>query len=80
VYGRDDLSAPRYDLSLLAPRVMGSRAEEIYAAPEEAARASGAAPAIVPPRAFWASLGLAVVVLLGLIVRLVRREEGAAST
>lgn len=79
VYGRDDLSAPRYDLALLAPRVMGSRAEEIYAAAEEPARASSATAAIVPPRVFWASLALAVVVLLGLIVRLVRREEGAAS-
>ncbi len=79
VYGRDDLSAPRYDLALLAPRVMGSRAEEVHAAPEQPAAASSAAPAIVPPRVFWASLGLAVVVLLGLIARLVRREEGAAS-
>jgi len=79
VYGREDLSAPRYDLALLAPRVMGSRAEEIHAAPEQPAHASSATPAIVPPRVFWASLGLAVAVLLGLIVRLVRREEGAAS-
>lgn len=79
VYGRDDLSPPRYDLALLAPRVMGSRAEEVHAAPEEPARASSATPALVPPGVFWASLGLAVAVLLGLIVRLVRHEEGAAS-
>ena len=49
LYGRDDLSAPRYDLALLAPRVMGSKAQEVYAAAEQPASAASAAPAIVPP-------------------------------
>jgi hypothetical protein len=34
----------------------------------------------VSPRLFWAILGVAVIVLLALIVRLVRREEPAAPT
>src|SRR5206468_11077399 len=33
-YGRDDLPPPRYDLSLLAPQVMGAPAREIIAGPE----------------------------------------------
>ena len=79
VYGREDLGAPTYDLALLAPRVMGSVAQEVYPEREEPAGGAAAVATIVSPPVFWASLGLAVVVLLGLIVRLVRREEGAAS-
>jgi hypothetical protein len=75
VYGREDLTAPRYDLALLAPQVMGAAATEIAAAPAtEVERASGAT--FVSPRLFWIVLGVAVVVLLGLIARLVAAGEG----
>jgi hypothetical protein len=73
VYGRKDLQTPQYDLALLAPKVMGDRATEV------AASAAGGTPApadpIVSPRVFWFVLGCAVVVLLGLIARLIVRQE-----
>ena len=71
VYGRDDLPPPRYDLSLLAPQVMGAPAREISASPERAG-GPGASPSFVSPRVFWLFLCTAVIALLLLIVRLVR--------
>jgi hypothetical protein len=75
VYGRDDLNVPRYDLALLAPQVMGQVAADAPAAAEQPAGEGRPAAAIVSPPVFWAALGLAVIVLLGVIVRLVRRDE-----
>ena len=67
---------PRYDLALLAPYVLGQRAQTIHAGPERGTNGdtpgAGAQPSLVSPVAFWAVLGLAVVVLLGLVVRMVR--------
>jgi hypothetical protein len=75
VYGHDQLEAPRYDLQLLAPRVLGRRAEEIQAGPEQPANAVATTLAqTVPAAVFWAVLALAVIVLLGLVVGLMRRE------
>jgi hypothetical protein len=77
-YGRPNLPNPRYDLALLAPYVLGQRAQTAEAGPERGANGdapeSGAQPSLVSPMAFWAVLGVAVVVLLGLVVRMVRRE------
>lgn len=73
VYGRDDLAAPRYDIALLAPRLLDAAASEVLAAPEHG-DASHASP--VPQRAFWATLAVAVMVLLVLIARLVRAGPG----
>jgi hypothetical protein len=77
IYGKDRVPAPRYDLQLLAPQLMGRLAEEVTAGPEqrfgESATASGVE--MVPPVVFWSVLALAVLVLLALIVRLMRREE-----
>ena len=70
LYGREDLQPPRYDLSLLAPKLMGAPATEVKAGPE-ASRAD--AEPFISPRWFWALLGAAVIVLLGLIVRLAKR-------
>jgi hypothetical protein len=70
LYGRNDLQPPRYDLSLLAPRLMGAAATEVAAGPESA---RAGAPAFVSPRWFWAFLGAAVLVLLGLIAKLAKR-------
>lgn len=69
-YGRDDLAAPQYDLTLLAAQIMGASVREITAGPEHGG-ATTEAPLVSPPF-FWAFLGVAVVALLGLIVRLVR--------
>jgi hypothetical protein len=70
VYGRDDASAPQYDLALLAPAVMGAEARGVVAEPETTAAPTPPA-GMLSPRLFWVGLGLAVVVLLGLIVRLI---------
>ena len=72
-YGRDDLQVPRYDLALLAPQVMGAVATEIGAAAPSATAPSEDHQFISRPF-FWGLLGLAVVALLGLIVRLVRTQ------
>jgi hypothetical protein len=69
VYGRRDLAPPQYDLSLVAPQVMGVEAREVVAAPETGSEAR-TSPAFISPRAFWVFLAVAVVVLLGLIARL----------
>lgn len=80
IYGRDDIQAPKYDLQLLAPQLMGRRATDVVAGPEQpfspGSAQDSSAPA-VPPAVFWAALTLAVVVLLVLVVRLIRRDAGA---
>jgi hypothetical protein len=81
IYGRDDIQAPRYDLQLLAPQLMGRRAEDVVPGSEQPfspGAGQDTAPT-VPPMVFWSALGLAVVVLLGLVVRLIRRDADAPS-
>ena len=71
VYGRDDVSLPRYDLALLAPQVMGAEARELMPAPVEAER-PGPVTSLVSPQYFWAGLVVAVLVIVGVIVRSMR--------
>jgi hypothetical protein len=71
LYGREDLDPPRYDLALLAPQVMGGPASDLTLDPEDAGTA-GEVQGGLPAGLFWAGLGLAVVILLGVILRLVR--------
>jgi hypothetical protein len=78
LYGRPDLAAPRYDLALVAPRLLGAPAEDVVPSPEgEAVRVTGITPTIV----FWVALGVAVAALLALMVRLLKpgREPDAAN-
>ena len=63
-----DIGNPRYDVAVLAPSVMTGAAREAVAEPE---RAPAQPAAIVSPRAFWAGLAVAVVLLLGVLVRLI---------
>jgi hypothetical protein len=76
VYGKDGVAPPRYDLQLLAPQVMGRRAEEIIAGAEQrfAEAAAQRSVEMVPPAVFWSVLALAVLVLLAMVARLLRRE------
>lgn len=75
VYGNDKIGSPQYDLQLLAPQVLGRAAEDVTAAPERAlSGGSDASMELVSPVVFWSLLTMAVVVLLGLVVRLMRRE------
>ena len=76
-YGRADLDAPRYDLALLAPQLLGAAATEVAPAAEERTGAATPAGELVSPRLFWGVLAVAVLVLLGMIVRLARRAEPA---
>ena len=72
-YGRSDLDAPRYDLSIMAPRLVGAVAEEAQLGPE-----SGSAPAKAQPlslKLFWGILIAAVLILLLLISRLLKKAE-----
>ena len=75
MYGRDGLAAPRYDLALLAPRVLGVRVPEV-----ELSEVTEELPTITGGRigtfVFWGALVLVLVVLLGLVARLLRREPG----
>jgi hypothetical protein len=76
LYGRDDLGPPRYDLQLLSGQVLGRAAEDVTAGPEQPLGAGGAATGfdLVPPAVFWSVLAGTVLVLLGFVVRLMRRE------
>lgn len=79
VQGREGLAAPRYDLELLAPRLLGAPAREASLAP---------APQMAPReaeerrsrRVFWAVLVGVVVALLLLVARLLRRGPEGAGT
>jgi hypothetical protein len=80
-YGRSDLASPRYDLALLAPQLLGAAVTEIAAEGEGPQSAAGTTAALVSPRLFWGFLAVAVLVLVGLIARLLKKEipSGPAS-
>ena len=71
VYGQASLAPPRYDLELLAPRLLGAPAIEAALAP--AVPAAGEPEKKAGPQLFWAALVGAVVALLVLVARLLRR-------
>jgi hypothetical protein len=73
-YGDDALGAPRYDLALLKPYLLGVPATDLVAAPEQPPTPI-APPRSIPIWAFWSVLIVAVLVLLGLIWRLLRSEQ-----
>jgi hypothetical protein len=72
-YGRADLGRPQYDLALLGPQVMGAPALDVTLGAEQRNSPSDTTATLVSPRLFWAALGVAAVVLLGLIVRLLKK-------
>lgn len=76
VYGRPGLAPPRYDLALLAPRLLGAPVTEVSAAPESAMgkRDVGSRRERL---AFWGILVAAVLALLALVARLVRTGDAA---
>ncbi|HJU43584.1 MAG TPA: DUF3999 family protein [Vicinamibacterales bacterium] len=80
LYGKDGVPTPSYDLQLLAPQVMGRVAEEVTPGAEQRFAATPRLSDIgaVSPIIFWLVLGLAVLVLLGMVVKLMRREEVAS--
>jgi hypothetical protein len=72
MYGEEGLAAPRYDLALLAPRVLGARVPEVGLSDvEEELPIIGVSR--VGTIVFWCALVLALLVLFGLVARLLRR-------
>ena len=71
LYGQPALAAPRYDLSLLAPRLLGEAAHEI-ALGAEPRRAQEPDLAALQRKIFWGALVGAVLVLLLILARLLR--------
>lgn len=70
-YGRDDLQLPQYDLALLAQQVMGASARELAPA-AESQPSSPDGRDIISPVTFWILISGAVLVLIGVIVKLFR--------
>jgi hypothetical protein len=73
-YGRDDLGPPQYDLALIARQLTGVPATEVVPAAER-----GPAPSpvtmLMSPGLFWSVLSGAVLVLVALVVRLVKKAD-----
>ncbi|MBK6849252.1 MAG: DUF3999 family protein [Proteobacteria bacterium] len=74
LYGEASLAPPQYDLSLLGPLVLSAAADEVALGPEQP-RTVPSAPDDPARRYFVPLLVGAVLVLLVLIVRLVRKGE-----
>jgi hypothetical protein len=72
-YGSNDIRAPRYDLEILAPRLIGAAAEEVSMDPESAEAPSKTKS--MPHRLFWGTLVVVVVALLVLVARLLRQND-----
>jgi hypothetical protein len=73
-YGRDDLSPPQYDLALIAPQLTGVAATEVMAGPERTAAPESPLTSM-SPKMFWGVLSVAVLVLIALVVRLIRKSD-----
>jgi hypothetical protein len=75
-YGCANIEAPRYDLALLAPQLVGTPAEEISLQQGSGSVVGEARSFSMQTTVFWLVLALAVIVLFLLIARLVKK--GAA--
>jgi hypothetical protein len=69
VYGNPRIGSASYDLALVAPVLLGATAEDVAVGPEQATPSPASRTTIY----FWAALILAVVVMLALIARLLKR-------
>ena len=72
-YGRSDLDRPHYDLALLAPQVLATPAADVALDAEPPEGTAMTTAGLVSPRLFWGALAIAVIVLLALIARLVKK-------
>jgi hypothetical protein len=82
LYGKPGSQPPRYDLALLAPRVLGETAREVFAEPESTtAQPPQPSRAMTQTNVFWGALLVAVAALLAIVVRLVGKGDvGNTST
>ncbi len=76
-YGLGGIEAPEYDLTLLAPHLIGAAAEEISFGSGSASADRQAAAYSTSTIVFWAVLGVAVIVLSMLIARLIKKSADA---
>lgn len=72
LYGNPKLNAPRYDLALIAPSLLSDPAREVALEPEGMA---GAAPPEGKKTFFWLALIAVVVILVGLLIQLLRKQD-----
>jgi hypothetical protein len=77
LYGQPGLAPPRYDLELLAPRLLDETAREITLAPERRRSAEPDAEA-VGRKIFWGALVGTVLVLLLVLGRMLRGGAGGS--
>jgi len=77
MYGRQDIAMPRYDIALLAPRLIGVPATAVSMAAE--GNALTPPTNAMPVRIFWGALVAAVLVLLAIVGKLVRAEPPPAA-
>jgi hypothetical protein len=75
MYGQDRLAAPRYDLALLAPRVLGARVPEVGLS-DVGEELPGVPESRIGMIVFWCALVLVLVVLFAFVARLLRRGPG----
>ncbi len=73
LYGQDGLPSPRYDLELLAPRLVGASSREL-ALDKENAPSTDPKNERIETQVFWGALALSVVVILFLLARLLRAK------
>ncbi len=82
-YGNPRASAPRYDIQLAAQRLLAARANVATLAASKGDESSRRAPFTLTGRAaralFWASLGLAVVILLWAVAKLLPKPPDASN-
>lgn len=74
LYGREDIGPPSYDLALLSASVLGVPAREVVPADEQPVAGAASTVLLGSRRLFWSVLGVAVLAMLAVLVRLIRRE------
>jgi hypothetical protein len=75
-YGNNNLEVPRYDLDLLSYDLLEATAEEIEFGPQDTSVPTQPAGNSTPAFVFWCVLGVAVLILVALIARLVKKAAG----
>lgn len=78
LYGNDPLMPPRYDLALLAPRLLAQPARELKLEP--IVPSTDDPPEQSARKYFWIAIGLVAVVLLALLVKLLGPKVSASDS
>jgi hypothetical protein len=76
LYGQDHLNAPQYDLALLAPRLVGMTSKELMLS---ASGSTSTSNSQLETRLFWVALVVAVLGILAMLARLLRKLENSGT-